>query len=198
MPPTNSNQNQPVSFVPKRPITSMGKPKARTSVDFFTLISVMLFIVSIVLAGGVFAWKWSLEKSIASDIDFIKQNESKFDSAVVDSIIKLDDRIESSKNIISKHLAPSKFLEFLGGITLSSVRFNDFSFSFDEGGGVKVLMSGEGIDFPSIALQSDVFAEQGDKIKNPIMSDFSLEPSGRVKFNFSATVPLDVVKYINQ
>ena len=162
--------------------------------SLFLVASIVIFILVLSLAGGVFLW----ERLVRQNIDDINVRLAKakeaFDPALVSEFTRLDNRIESSKKILGSHLSASTIFALLEKLTLVNLAFDDFSYSTDVDGAVKVEMRGEARSFNTIALESDAFTKS-PFIRNPIFSNLNLDSSGNVIFTFNASLDPSLISY---
>jgi hypothetical protein len=170
--------------------------RAASSISLFALLSTVIFIVAVALSGGVFFYKGILAKQITDDKATLDRARAAFEPQLVDQIIRLDSRIETSKTLLKNHVAVTPFFDLLSSITLRSVRFKDFSFNFLAPDKIQVAMKGQAQSYAAVALQSDVFSAQ-KAISNTLLSDLSLDQTGAVTFNVSTSVDPNIVSYKN-
>ncbi len=183
------------SFIPRKSLaTSAGTSKVRNGVNFFLLVGVILFILSIVAGGLVYGWRLSLESKIKKQAEYIAGNEKNFDSDLLDRITRVNQRLSAGADLLSKHISLSSIFNIIGDDTIQSVRFKSFGYALDEKGMVKLNLTGVGENFNSIALQSDRL-NTGKNLKNPIMSGFVVNEDGTVSFNLTADIPLKAILY---
>lgn len=183
------------SFIPKKPVVSAVRTKG-PSMSLFMLVSIFVFVVSLVCAGLVFAGKKYLSDQLAKDQESFRKAQEIFDPLTVDTLVKLDKRIESAKKILSRHIAILPIFDYLESKTLKNVRFKTMNVLFLESGVAGLDMKGEAKNFSAVALQSDVFAESKE-LKSPIISDIDLSLTGGVTFSFKSEVDPNVVLYRN-
>jgi len=192
------------SFIPKAPI--MQAKTTKSSISFFLLISIIIFLVSLGLAAWVYLEKNYLIQQITSEQKTITTNKSGLvsDSNTVESIIDLNNRINIGKDLLSHHVAISPIFAFLQQVTLKNVRFNSFTFSSaskDSNGNtiVGIQLAGVAQDWESVASQADEFDMPAWKniINDPKISNFGLNQDGSVSFSFSATINPQFLSYTN-
>lgn len=181
------------SFIPKKPVVS-SVDTSGSGRSLFMVISIFLFIVSLILAGAVFGGKKYLSSQLAKDKENFSKNQEAFDTVTVDTLVKLDKRIESAKKILKKHVAVLPLFDYLESKTLKNIRFKNMKLSFLEDNTIEVTMKGEAKNFSAVALQSDVFAENKNFISSMI-SDIDLSPTGNVIFNFKTQIDPAMVSY---
>lgn len=181
------------SFIPKKPVVS-SIDTSGSGRSLFMVISIFIFIVSLILAGAVFGGKKYLSSQLAKDKENFSKNQESFDTVTVDTLVKLDKRIESAKKILKKHVAVLPLFDYFESKTLKNVRFKNMKLSFLEDNTIEVAMKGEAKNFSAVALQSDVFAENKNFISSMI-SDIDLSPTGSVIFNFKTQIDPSMVSY---
>lgn len=190
------------SFIPKKSVAEGITRKP--SVGLFLLIAIILFIVSLSVAGWVYLEKKVLITKINNEKTAIETNKNNFETATIESIIRLDSRIKVANELVANHLSVSPIFNFIESRTLKNVRFKSFTFSAkgtDSSGNsvLKIDLSGQAKDFKTLALQADEFGkpEYRGVISGPMFSSLNLAVDGSVNFNFSASVISDFVKYKN-
>jgi hypothetical protein len=190
------------SFIPKKPIIQEERIHSRLSI--FLLISLIIFFVSLGLAGWVFLKNKLLIQQIVDQQKTVQTNKNGLtkDSVTVESIVALDSRIMLANQLLANHVAISPIFSFLGQRTLTNVRFKSFSVTSvgqDSTGvtSVKIEMSGQAKDFNSVASQADEFGKSDytNIIKEPKISGLSLNPDGSVAFIFSASIVTNFISY---
>jgi len=184
------------SFIPKKPVMG-GEPSRSGSMSLLLLVSIIIFLVSIGMAGYVFLEKNLLIQKLAADQNTIETNKSGLvsDSITIESLVELDSRTNVAKTLLDKHIAVSPVFDFLQKVTLVSVKFNNFTFSSaspDASGvsKVSIQMSGQARDWETVASQADEFGKPEWKkvISEPKISNLSLNADGSVSFIFTSFV----------
>ena len=183
------------SFIPKKPVVSAARARG-PGMSLFMVVSIFIFVVSLALAGLVFAGQKYLGAQLEKDKESFAEMQDDFDALTVETFVKLDKRIESAKKILGKHIAVLPIFEFLESKTLKNVRLKTVDVSFLENGSASLDIKGEAKNFSAVALQSDVFAESKE-LKNPIISDIDLTLTGGISFNFKSEVDPSFVLYKN-
>jgi hypothetical protein len=193
------------SFIPRKAIdttniassTQVAPSAKRVGRTIFSIIATLIFLGTI--AGGVLVYTWQikLKKDIANQIQTMKEKKDNFDEKFVQEASRLNTRIESAKNMLTNHVAPSEIYGLLEDYTLQTVSFTSFSFKDNQDGSISVSGQGEALRYESIVLQSDAFGKSG-YLRNVIFTN--LRPSAtnnRVGFSFEATLDPKLVLYKN-
>lgn len=173
------------SFIPKEPIGSPER-KDKMGMGLFMLGSIFIFIVSVILAGAVFAGQKYLSAQLEKDKQSFDEAQKVFDSVTVDYLIKLSQKIELAKSVLVNHTVVLPIFDYLQSSTYKTVRFNSLKLSFSGDNLIDLDMKGEANSFDAVALQSDVFIENKN-FKNPIVSDVD-RVSGNIVFSFKTQV----------
>lgn len=181
-------QNFQTSFIPKRPIVET-TAKSSKPVGFFMILSIFVFIAVCVSYGGLYFYKEIIVKNIEQKKKDLKLAEGRFEIDTIKKYTNLDKKLIASKEVLGQHIALTPIFKELQKITMKTVRYTDFSYSFAGGkdNKIEVNLKGIGIGYRSIALQSDLFAKDKNFI-NPVFSGLSLDDKGNVSFDLIFTV----------
>jgi hypothetical protein len=185
------------SFIPKKPVTA--EPLDGGGISLFLLISIILFIVAVSLAGGVWVWRQSLVSQIEKDKAALVAAKESYEEDTINPLIRLDDRIEVSKILLGQHLAISPVFALLEKNVLRNVRLKNMKFSYSGNDKIKIDLSGSAINYDALSKQSDSFGNENLRkfIIGPVISDFNPTADGSVAFNFTAMVDPRLVSYEN-
>jgi hypothetical protein len=190
------------SFIPKKPIIQ--ENKINSGVSLFLLLSIVIFLIASGIAGWIFLEKKLLIGKINTEKENINKNTDSLnkDSVSIENFVQLNTRIETSKNLLSKHISVSPTFGFLSNLVLKNVRFNSFVFSssgLDGNGGnnIKVDISGKALDWRTMAAQVDEISKPDWKttIRDPKVSNLSLASDGSILFSLSFLLNPDFVTY---
>lgn len=204
----NQRQN---SFIPKTDsFQTSGSSRKRSGGSYFILGSLGLVIVAGLLSVGLFFYKQSVQSTLAEKQQELEQARSGFDAELIESLNDLDNRISTAKELLNEHIAFTPIFPIIESTTLTNVSFNTMEATYSENtesdadspsgnsgaGSVTVNLSGVGPGYPTIAQQSSELADH-DQIRNPVLSDFSLNNEGNVEFSVQFTIPEEEILYTN-
>lgn len=164
-------------------------------------IASLIFVASLVAAGGMYFWKSTLLSSQERYKEQLVEREKQFNADLIEELKRQNVKIDLAKELLANHIALSQIFDVIGRLTIERVRFLSMDVSAGTAAeGVKISMKGYGADFRSVAFQSDVLGqlEQYDLrkiVKNPIITDPSLDSAGTVSFGFTATVDPSNLSY---
>ena len=187
--------NFQTSFIPKKPMIEERPNPSRPIGMLMVASSIIVFSISLV-SGGLYFYKGILNKSIDQmkvDLDLAK---NRFESARITELQVLDRRLNAATEILSKHIAISPIFKALQDITLKTVRYTKFSYTFGDGidSKIKINMIGTAVGYRSVALQSDLFPKNKNLI-DPVFSNLVLDDKGNVVFNLDFSVDPIFVDY---
>lgn len=187
------------SFIPKKPIVG-GPSVERVSVNFFSIIALAIFLVSIALAAGAFAYSKIVAKQIDDSNQQLEIVKKQFDPAFITEATRLNARIEAAKTLLANHIAPSFiFTDLIQQYTLKDeIAFSSFDWNYDVAGKGTITMKGVAKNYTSVALQAREFAAHIQYLKNQVFSDLSLDQNGNVSFSFKGTIDPGLINFKNK
>ena len=185
------------SFIPKGPTTSfapgavMGQ-KVQTK-SLLSFLSIIIFTIAILLALGVFGYKFYLKYRIDQMGTDLEVARATLNQETITELTRLDSRMKSVQTLLARHRVLTPLFQFLEVSTPKTVRFNDLEYSMSEKG-LEISMDGEARGYVALALLADIFS-RSENFKDVIFSDLNLNEKGDVKFSFSATVDPRFLSY---
>lgn len=185
---------QQTSFIPKKPMVTPQKVKSSAPISVLSLIATIFFIGAVALAGGMFFYKELVKNQIEEAKKTLEAEKAAYIPDEIEYLIRLDARLTASKQLLQNHVAVTPFFQFLGNNTLNSVRFRDFVFTYLAPDKIQVEMKGVAQNYPSIALQSDLFNEQ-DELSETVFSDLAVETNGLRSFKVVTIIDPRLVSY---
>lgn len=161
--------------------------------DLVLLLSIVLFVASAALAGGVFLYKQYMQTATQSKIDQLQRAKAAFDPSLIQQFTRLDDRMHSGSTILTNHISPTAFFDALAQATLTTVAFTSLSFDGSDPLHLGAKISGVAQSVNSIALQAQVFSKNG-VVVNPIFSNIGRQADG-VHFELSLLINPKAINY---
>ncbi len=191
-----TDQNFKTSFIPTKPIqpVSRGGRLGGGHGNFLNIITLGIFILSIVLSGGVFGYKFILEKNYDDGIEELENVKKSLDTPLVNEADRLNNRINSVKSIFDSHLAPSRLITLLESKTLKTIQFNSLSFRKEADGSFKITADGIANDYGSIVAQSEQYGKT-TFLKDVLFSGLQPNSQGGVNFVLDAIVDQPLISF---
>ncbi|MFA6404838.1 MAG: hypothetical protein WCW03_02455 [Candidatus Paceibacterota bacterium] len=201
------------SFIPRKPLPSIGgvganagvglaphRPRHSNSV-FFNL-ALLLFIISLGAGGGMLALKSMTLSSQEGLKTQLSERRKQFNPDLIEELKRINVKIDNSKQVVENHLILSNIFDVIGRLTIEKVRFTNMDLSVDRehSNDIKVSLNGYGTSLAAVAFQSDVLnqlQEYGLRkiVKNPMISNPTLDTTGNVNFGFSASIDPTSLRY---
>ena len=199
------------SFIPKKPIgspigNSVPAPVKHTS-SIFMSIATMIFILSILGTGGVFAYKYYLENDQVALKTDLATREKQFNTDLIEQLKNQNVKIDTARSLLNSHLALSQIFDILGRLTIQNVRFLSLDLTSptsdsknSNSNGINISLQGYGTSLSAVAFQSDVLSQLDQYglrkvVKNPIISNPTIGTNGAVSFGFTAVVDPGSLSY---
>ncbi len=189
------------TFIPRKSVVDVAFSR-RSTVGVFTLITIALFVVTVVLAGGLFVYKQTLSKintDLKAELDGYNTQTR---APEVGELIALNNRLNVAYASLADHIALSRVFDILNQVTLQDIRWNNFSFEMSDAGVPTLKMSGQARSFAAVALQADKVSEFAINnvpvFKNPIFADFSVDNVGNPTFSLKSELDKKFVLFVNK
>lgn len=192
------------SFIPKKDsvVASVGNDNTAqfygsSSVGLFDKLATGLFVLTLCIWGGLFAYQKYIESSITKLEQEITQARTIIDQNKVDLFIAFGKQIKISKQLLNQHISLTPLFELLEKNTIPSVQFVEFDFTLNKQGDLEVEILGNAKTFADVARQEEVMIGLTN-IKNLSVDTVVVSESlatGGVNFTTSFVVPRQGVLY---
>ena len=185
------------SFIPKKPVNESRVEGG--GISLFLLVGIIVFIVSLAMAGGIWMWKSSLIKQIADNKEALVAARASYEEGTINALIRLDERIKQGSILLNKHIAVSPVFLLLEKNVLQNVRLKTMKFSYAADNKIKIDLAGSARNYGVLSKQLEAFGAENLRqfISQPVISDFSPTQDGSVSFNFTALVDSRLISYTN-
>lgn len=176
------------SFIPKTSLSIPNTPHGHGNpAALANIVAGALLILAIVGAAGVYFFQIYTASQITAKQDSLARARAAFEPSTIQTLARLDTRIQTGKALLADHIAVSKLFDELEKLTLASVRYTNFDYSAVSPGHVVLSMSGEAASYNAVALQSDEFSKSAI-ITDPIFSNVNVNQNGLITFDFTAVI----------
>jgi hypothetical protein len=181
------------SFIPKDPTNeeSFGKEKP----NLITSIGIMIFILAIISAGGLFIYKRILNNKNTELKALLVESENNINRNDINEVLRFDRKLSYSKNLVAKHEVITNFLKDLASNTAVSVFFDDFTYGNLDNTGLSVSLKGSAVNYAGVAFQESVFLNNSN-YKKVVFSNLRLGENGRVSFDVYLQIDPKIITYI--
>lgn len=159
---------QSTSFIPHRPTQGKIQNRGVRKVYILTYVSYIVFFGTLLSIGGVLAYKFTLNAQLTRQQQLLSEERSKFKQADIESIKELEQRIDTSKDRMDKHVSVLSIFEAFEKAAVQSLRFASFTYTRKTDESPEVTITGDGDTFNSVLFQRDVL------LANPILKAASV------------------------
>ena len=112
---------------------------------------------------------------------------------IVSELMRLNNRIVSTQELIYRHRTISPVFAFLEDATPQSVRYLEFNYTTTDKG-VTLVLKGEARGYTSLAQAAELY-NKSSYFKNPVFSDLNLDERGNVVFSLKTSVDANLLSY---
>jgi hypothetical protein len=180
------------SFIPKKSLQAnvTGAPKTGGGKDYVKrrsthgpgfFLMLLIFILTIVSAGGIFGYTKITERNIDGLISRLQEAQNNFDPAAVDALTREGLRIKNAQRLLSSHVTLSELFDLLEAQTLKQVRYDTLTYSGLLGAIPTVQISGESTSFANVALQVEQY-RISPSLNNPVVNELKRLVDGTATF----------------
>lgn len=181
------------SFIPRAPVS--GPALAKSGRSGFNVLATIVFVLVLLATGGVFFYKMTINKAIASLTEEIAVAEAAADKAKIDELANFDKRLKSIDSILSQHVAVSEYLKLLSDNTLKNLSFSEFQFSTaGKNLPIKASFKGTAPSYAAIAQEESILLANPHALSLRF-ANFSLAKNGAVNFSLEAEFKNDLLNW---
>ena len=180
------------SFIPKDSPTQ--SPLQKKSMGLSGMIGILVLVVSIALAIGLFVYTSMVKSNIESLKSELDQAAGSIDDKTITEMTKFSERLSVVQGIVDKHQVISNFLNLLSSLTVSNVEYNEFHYSIMQSGTVLVTLNGKARDYATIAVQQEIFSKN-KFIKSSKFEELQLSGKGQVSFKLTIEADPQIAVY---
>ncbi len=204
------------SFIPKKPAqkTQVDKPRRPSQDSIFVLLAGLAFLISGLLAGGVFFYEKYHQSLLKKENDALSQEILKFTLADLADLYELNSWIEITKKLLDRHVAVTRVLEELELFTSDQVQYISFNFNQTKKGNqaegdahlTDLTLTGKTSQFNNLLVQREALNNSNILKDVQLVSvsfsnseDNSSSADNRVvSFSLSSAIPSNVIQYTGQ
>lgn len=144
----------------------------------FLRISMIIFLVSLLLTAGIFAYGNFLKNNLASQKSVLQKVEIEFEPATIAELERVSGAIASAGDVLRAHTTSSAVFDMIEVSALPTASFNTFSYSAEKN---TITLTGEAASYSDVSTQSSVF-EALPTVESATFGNLSLKETGTVGF----------------
>ncbi len=163
------------SLIPKKSPTAQYAPEG---FGVFLRISAIIFLVSLLLTAGIYAYRNFLTNNLASQKSVLQKLEIEFEPATISELERVSGAIASAWDVLRAHTMSSAIFDMIEASALPTASFNTFFYSAEKN---MVTLTGEAASYSDVSAQSSVF-EALPAVESATFGNLSLKETGTVGF----------------
>ena len=174
-------------------------PRYKPSLKGFVWFSFSIFLISLLISGGLFLYKGYLKKQIVVYNSSFEKLKSKIEPASLTEIIKMASKIETAKKILAGHKKTSFLFEVLEQNTLKKNFWTSFDLRSGESRETeglfknRVTLKGTSQSYTDLAKQVKIF-KMTPSFTEVNFSGFQLLEDGAVSYGADLTAQASLLK----
>lgn len=183
------------SFIPRKPMSTSARHTGGNWLGvLLVLVATLIFIASVVAAGGAFVYQKYVNNSIVSKSEMLKQTEAAFDPETIQELVRDDRRIINAQALLQKHTTALGVFNLLSQDTQQTIQYNSLTYDISDLGVAHISIAGVADSFATVALQSDKLGSE-KYLKDVSFSGITVGTDGYISFTVKATVDPTLISY---
>src|SRR3989344_2014640 len=177
------------SFIPQQPLLKVeGSARRFESVNIILVIAFFVFFVTLIVWGGMYFYKTSIDKRIAESEKELQSKEAN---------LKIDERLSIAKGLLQNHVAFSTILTLLEEITAKNIGLTGLKYSVDsDNGSITLDLSAQAPSYSAVYAQVEAWREMRSILREVKVDMPRVDTvSGIVSFAAKLAIDPGYVKY---
>lgn len=158
-------------------------------------VGIAVFLLSIAGWVGVLLYQSYIQEEIHIKSQELSHEMDLINTSVVDRLTQVDNQIDSSEELLNRHIAPTILFSKLSDMTIQGVRYNSFSYEGNPLAPITVSLSGEAHDFSTLVQQADSLERDPFASSTEFSSVTKSDEGDRVGFGLTMTIRPDEIRY---
>lgn len=188
------------AFVPQQPLLRVeAGQRPRVPLDLALIVSLIVFFVTLAVAGGAFFYKQQVDKQVISRGEDLKAAEALFDTGKISTYKELQVKLTTAKTLVDSHTIFSLIFDLIETKAATNIGLTSLTFGQEgNSGDVSLLLTGQAPSYEAVYFQMQKWRESKPVIKSVDMTSLSLEEaSGIVSFSVKIALDAKTIGYAN-
>jgi hypothetical protein len=193
------------SFIAKQSLAPNSRPGLQPGGVVLMIAWILLFL-SLAVFGGTLAYRSLLTQEIKAPcaptsagsevqkcglVASVGREEKNLDRNTIVLLQRADAKLRLADQLLAQHVDILPVFRLLEEITLPSVSYTKFSYTPNA-----LALEGRALSYEDLAVQSEKYAADKERVKNAIFSDINLDSTrGDVVFKLALTLDPKLVEY---
>ncbi len=188
------------SFVPQQPLLKVeAGQRPRVPLDLALIVSLIVFFVTLAVAGGAYFYKQQVDKQVLSRGEDLKAAEALFDTSKISIYKELQVKLTTAKTLVDSHTIFSLIFDLIETKAATNIGLTSLNFGQEASNGeVSLLLTGQAPSYEAVYFQVQKWRESKPVIKNVEVTSLLLEEtSGIVAFGVKLSLDSKTLGYAN-
>ncbi len=179
------------SFIPQQPLLKVeGGARRREPLNPALILALVLFFVSVTVAGGVYFYRLQVEKRVEAKAATLDAAEKLFNIDEINTYKRVDVRLGTAKNLVDTHALFTVILNLLEVQATQNVALTSLSYTKEGKGSVILLASGQATNYAAVYSQSEAWRSAAPFVEKVEISQLTLDDQTGI-VTFSAKLMLN-------
>ncbi|OGZ07979.1 MAG: hypothetical protein A2942_02290 [Candidatus Lloydbacteria bacterium RIFCSPLOWO2_01_FULL_50_20] len=186
------------SFIPQQPLLKVeGSARRFESVNIILVIAFFVFFVTLIVWGGMYFYKTSIDKRIVESEKELQSKEANLKTDEIARYKAIDERLSIAKGLLQNHVAFSTILTLLEEITAKNIGLTGLKYSVDsDNGSITLDLSAQAPSYSAVYAQVEAWREMRSILREVKVDMPRVDTvSGIVSFAAKLAIDPGYVKY---
>jgi hypothetical protein len=186
------------SFIPKKPVVATAGSSVEVihETNPLSIIAGIVFIVSILVSGGLFGYKIMLNNAIEQAGLDLDSARSTFQLDKIQEMLDANSRITSAKELLESHIVSSEILYLMHDLTVKQMQLKELVYK-DQGKTGLVTIQGSASSYNALAQQGRIF-DENEFIRDERFFDFNPGENGLIDASFAGVIDPSLISFKNK
>ncbi len=177
------------SFIPQQPILKVeGGSHRREPLNAALILALILFFVSVTVAGGVYFYGLQVDKRVVAKATALEAAEKFFNIDEINTYKRVDVRLGTAKKLVDSHALFTVILNLFEAQATQNVALSSLSYT-RVGKDITVLISGQATNYAAVYSQGEAWRAAAPFVEKVEMNQLMLDDqTGIVTFTSKLTL----------
>src|SRR3989338_2164144 len=189
--------NFDTSFIPQQPLLKVEGVKRRNEpVNFALVLALVIFVVALVVAGGTYFYKASIDREVLEKAQALEEAEKSLAINDIELYKRVDTRLSAAKSLLAGHNVFLIILDLLEESAAQNIGLTSLSYAKGEKGEYVLSLAGQATSYGGVYFQSQTWRDMAPLVKQVEISGITLEEeTGIVTFTARLSINADLTRY---
>jgi len=133
------------SFIPKKEIKRNAEKRSGSGISIFLLISLVIFLATVIGGIGMSFWKTTLEKENIKKTKILDEKSERYGIGTFTEFLRINKKIHVAETLLNSHYAVYPIFEYLNKATIRDIVYTKMTLR-EDGNYVVVEASGKAME----------------------------------------------------